>query len=377
MLYFACQTQWPAMENPKKKSPHHPHDKLFKAVFKHPNHARVLLEARLPEPLLHHLDLSTLRLADAARVDSNLKEDFSDVQLVCNSRKGTPVEIPLLLEHKSNKPPYPPFQFMHYQDGIWAMQIRTKGVNPTPIVPVLFYHGAEEWEPKPWKDYLEGWDEVFAPFTPPGGCIYISLTGMSDEEIKGFRYGFLVTSLLLMKHRLERDYLLENLVKIFTFVEADSKENSLDNRVENLEYALSYLRALENIIRWDEAKEKLQVLEMSYKFMTIHEEIKHEGFEEGLEKGLEKGREEGVEKEKFFSIRNMLRKNFDDETIMSVLDASKVYVDKVRKQLEKESQVAGLLKDGKLPITEIAQRLEVSPFLVEAVKKDLDKKKSA
>ncbi len=131
-----------------KPPPNHPHDKLFKTVFKRPNYARVVLEARLPEKLLNHLDLNTLRPSDASRVNPNLDEDFTDVQFTCNSRQGTPVEIALLLEHKSYKPTYPPYQLMHYQDGAWGLQVQAEGIKPTPIVPEL---------QRPWKSRPTWW----------------------------------------------------------------------------------------------------------------------------------------------------------------------------------------------------------------------------
>ena len=364
--------------------PNSPHDKLFKAVFKRTDIARAFLKAVLPARLLAKLDLSTLRPSDTGRVDSNFEEAFSDIQLTCDTYDGGQVEIVLILEHKSYIPFYGPYQHMHYQDGVWGWQVQQKGTSPTPVIPVLFYHGQEDWQPKPWKDYLKGWDEEFAPFTPSGGCIFVPLSGMTDEEIKRFRNGFLVASLLLMKHRLERDYLLENLPKIFNFVESDPSENDIDSRIENLKYALRYLQGLKSI-NWQEAKASLKSLNLTFQTIDVLEEVKLEGRMEGREEGIEIGKEEGIEigkeegieigvkKEKFFSTRNMIREELAPKVIAGVLDVTVKYVADVAEQIKKEPDITRMLQQGKLGLPQIADALKVSPFLVEAVKRDLDR----
>lgn len=186
--------------------PHHPADRLFKAVFKNADNVRELLAAKLPVELLAVLDLNTIRITDASYVDERLSEDFSDVVMLCDTRSGETVSIPFILEHKSYLPAHPPSQVMHYQDRVWQQQIRDSTLALTPVVPIMFYHGQEEWIVKPWSAYLKGWQEVFQPFTPTGGYIFIDLSGMPDEEITTFRSGFLKTALLLMKHRLERAF---------------------------------------------------------------------------------------------------------------------------------------------------------------------------
>ncbi|HFA49516.1 MAG TPA: hypothetical protein ENJ95_10930, partial [Bacteroidetes bacterium] len=162
----------PTMENSEGKTPrppHHPHDMLFKAVFKQPSNVRELLEAKAPKPLLAILDLGSLRLTDASYVDAELAKQMADIVLECDTDEGSPVRFSFILEHKSYVPTYPPLQVMRYQGLAWAMQIGSENSRPAPLVPVVFFHGKDKWTVKPWKDYLEGWREEFAPFTPPGG----------------------------------------------------------------------------------------------------------------------------------------------------------------------------------------------------------------
>jgi len=110
----------------------------------------------------------------------------------------------------------------------------------------------------------------------------VDLSGLSDERIMQFRSGFLKTALLLMKHRKEREFLLDNLVLIFNFVEAENVSESV--RIEYLKLALRYLRSLRSI-RPEEVKSKLQSLMTFNQVWDVLSEERAEGFEEGIEKG--------------------------------------------------------------------------------------------
>ncbi len=385
-----------SMKNPKEKAkprekdgkPKKPHDMMFRVAFKRPNLVREVIEAKAPKELLAILHLDTLRLSDTSYVDEKLSEDFVDVVLTCETNQQEPVELPFIWEHKSYVPSYPNRQIMRYQDNVWDYQISTKGLKPTPVIPFLFYHGDEEWAEKKWGEFLKGWREEFAPYTPPGGYILIRLNSMTDEEIKQFRSGFLRTALLLMKHRFEREFLLGNLLEMVNFVETDSEEEDYDNRLKNLRYIIRYLQGLKTV-EWEEVKATLNKNNFSMQAMTIDEELSLEdiekgieiGFEKGFEKGTEKGMEKGMEigsekarlEAKFFSCRNMLLQNFTHEVIAGVLEVTMRFVREVAKQLVKEPKIRILLEENKYLFSEIAEKTKVSILLVEAIKKDMDK----
>jgi hypothetical protein len=191
-------------------TPHNPDDKLFRVIASRPELVKEMLEKWAPPLVLARLDLRALQLSDSSFVDEALAEHFADIVYTCQTLSGGMVPIPLILEHKSYVPANPPLQVMRYQMLAWAKQETTKGAMLTPVLPVIFYHGVEKWEVKPWGDYLHGMDPAFEPYTPSGGYIFIDLSGISDDDIKAFRSGFLITTMLLMKHRLEREFLLKN-----------------------------------------------------------------------------------------------------------------------------------------------------------------------
>jgi hypothetical protein len=97
-----------------------------------------------------------------------------------------------------------------------------------------------------------------------------------------------------------------------------------------------------------------------------------EGMEKGIEKGLEKGLEEGMEKGKLLkdiiAIRNMLKKEFDAETIAEILESPLEFVLKIKMQLRQESSIVAAFKGKKkINFAHIAEKFEVHPLLVEVL----------
>ncbi len=313
------------MSQPDNKSPHHPHDKFFKAVFKQPEHVQEILEAVAPEALLQSLRLETLNPSDASFVDEQLAEHFADIVLQCQTTDGDiPATLTMLMEHKSYVPVYAPLQLMRYQVNVWTEQVRQPKPQPTPVIIVLFYHGDEDWPKKSWSEYLRPRHEAFEPYTPQVGYILVDLSGLSDERIMQFRSGFLKTALLLMKHRKEREFLLDNLVLIFNFVEAEDVPESV--RIEHLKLALRYLRSLRSI-RPEEVKTKLQSLMTFNQVWDVLAEERAEGYEEGREEGMEKGAREVI----VSLIRHLPDAN--DETIANLSSKPAEYVAQVRREM--------------------------------------------
>ncbi len=274
-------------------SPRHPHDKFFKAVFSNAAYVREILEAQAPDTILQTLRLDTISHTNVSFVDEQLDEHFADVVLECHSGDYRhSATVSLILEHKSSVPGFAPLQLMRYQINGWRHQIRQDNPRPTPIIPVLFYHGEESWHYKAWPQFLHGWHDAFEQFTPKGEYILVDLSEMSDEHIMKLRSRFLITALLLMKHRKEKDYLLQNLPKVFNFVENDLTDDR--ERVENLKIALKYLRSLKTI-SLDDIKSKLQFMQNFNQVWDVLADERAEGFDEGIGIGIEKGIDKGID----------------------------------------------------------------------------------
>lgn len=274
------------------EQPNNAEDKLFKATFSRPEFAKELLLRCVPNALTASLLLDTLELTNASYVDEDLSEHFADLVFNCSTANGAKAKVSFLLEHKSYLPPNPPLQILNYQVNGWRQQIKSRQ-KPAPILPVLFYHGKEVWIELPWAAYLVGMQPQFEPYTPSGKYMLIDLSELSDDAIRAFRFGFLKTVLLLMKHRYEREFLLNNLTNILIFVE---EETEIEVRTEDLHTILRYLTASISL-DWNEVKTRSLPLIKINKAMTALEEFKIEFREEALKEGrmtgLMEGREEG------------------------------------------------------------------------------------
>jgi len=270
------------MEDSTPTAAQQPDDRLFKAVFKTPSHVEELLSACAPQELLAALDLGTLRLTSESFVDEQLAASIADIVMECQTATAKQVLVSMILEHKAFMPGCPPFQIMQYQHRLWSDQMEKKPSKPTPSVPVLVYHGKMPWKTKPWSSYLDGWDDAFVPFTPPGGYVLIDLSELPDEHIRRFRSSFLRTALLLMKHRLEPEYLLTNLQEFINFVESDERLSE-EERISILQRLLRYLQSLK-ALRWEDAKRLLKPLHLTNQAMSVIEEVKLEAYREGQDK---------------------------------------------------------------------------------------------
>lgn len=81
-----------------------------------------------------------------------------------------------------------------------------------------------------------------------------------------------------------------------------------------------------------EIKMLVQSLPEPYKphIMSTYDKIVLEGIEQGIERGIERGIEQGDRQRAFTGIRNMLRKGFSVEDIVSILEVPKAWVEEVQ-----------------------------------------------
>ncbi|MCC6725286.1 MAG: Rpn family recombination-promoting nuclease/putative transposase [Saprospiraceae bacterium] len=306
-------------------------DKLFKETFSRLEYARELLLRCAPPDLIDSLQLDTLELTNASFVDNELAEHFADLVFNCQTNGNKSAKVSFLMEHKSYLPPNPPFQILNYQINGWRQQLKSK-LKPAPILPIVFYHGREQWTELPWKSYLAGMEAAFEPFTPAGKYMLIDLSALSDDAIRQFRHGFLKTVLLLMKHRYERDYLLENLTSILIFVE---EEMEVQVRTEDFQIIIRYLTASVSL-KWKEVKEKSLTLSKFSKAMTLLEEMKLELRQEARQEGIKEGIKEGYEL-KTSEMVKLFFEIFPRHSDREIAEMSKVDIEYVR-QIRLETQ---------------------------------------
>ena len=144
-----------------------PHDDFFKLQIEVKEKAADLLQASLPAPLLAKLKINTLKLTNNSFTDGEMGNFRADVIYECEFGDDQPVWITVLFEHKSYVEPYPHLQLMKYMWRVWDREAKN-GDLLRPILPILFYHGEQEWEYRPFEACFQGGrvDPELHPFMP-------------------------------------------------------------------------------------------------------------------------------------------------------------------------------------------------------------------
>ena len=131
-----------------------PHDKFFKELFSEKEEVTEFITKTFPKELIQNLDLNTLELENGSFVDEELQEHFSDLVYNCVYQGKISLKITLLFEHKSSQPTTPiHFQLMRYMLRIWEQNL-SQNEKLTPILPIIIYHGKNEWKKKDLRQYF-------------------------------------------------------------------------------------------------------------------------------------------------------------------------------------------------------------------------------
>jgi hypothetical protein len=95
---------------------------------------------------------------------------------------------------------------------IWE-SARKNRIEPCPVIPVVVYHGEEEWQIRPLSSCFDDIDEHLTSYIPDFDYILSDFSRYTDEEIKNslFSRVSLETAVLLMKNIHDEDSLQKNL----------------------------------------------------------------------------------------------------------------------------------------------------------------------
>lgn len=274
-------------------SVNNPHDRIFKEIESIRENAADFIAGTFPDDLKKNLDLSTLELDNTSYLSEDLQESFSDIVYTCRYCGTTEITISLLFEHKSSPAPHPHLQLLRYMLRIWENHLK----NNLPlqvVVPVIFYHGTDQWIVKPLSEYFPGIEPVLMRFVPEFAYLLTDLARYEDQDIreKLFKREANRILMLLMKHVFNEQWFAEHLTDVFTpgrdfFEQADGER-----------FLISILVYLFNTteLKSDSIIEKLS--EISYKggeiAMTTAMKLKEEGIKEGKIEDARRMLEEGL-----------------------------------------------------------------------------------
>ncbi|MEM0326715.1 MAG: Rpn family recombination-promoting nuclease/putative transposase [Desulfurococcaceae archaeon] len=180
--------------------PHH-HDALFKAFLNDPTNLKTFLQEFLPKPILNYLSLEDLKIIPPEKISLSKEKRFIPDLLAEAPFLDRTLRIYILIEHKST----PDLQ-AYAQIGYYILSQFEEDLKacrkPTPVFPLIYYHGKASWpHPAHFLSLFELPEEL-CPFFLDYYLNIVDLTQARDEELlaKLERYGLVYGLLWLQKH---------------------------------------------------------------------------------------------------------------------------------------------------------------------------------
>ena len=279
------------MPKQKPSTPPSPADAYFRAVFAVKEVAQQLVRFALRSELLERLDLSTLTLAPESFVDGKLRKSLSDLVYICRFKEGGTVRICLLFEHKS----YPPGRLIYpqlnrYICGIQESDVKQKHSEFALTIPILFYHGEEEWTLKPVQNFYGNLPDGFSRFIPVFDVIVVNLQKMSRAEILAMRDSMLLRNVfLVLKKAWDDNFFKQHISKIVIFADKNVREEILFLLFDLTWYFIQQVSTLKE----QELMEAVTTLPKKYgkRVKSTYEQI----VETAAKRGKAEGRQEGID----------------------------------------------------------------------------------
>lgn len=291
------------------------HDKFFKLTLSKLTRASYFLKHALPKEVLRLIDLDSLQLERAERIDGQLKSGSADLIYSVNykHKKG---KLFIVTEHKSY---YAPRFFIQILRYVLSVLDESYDLNKNQVfslaMPVLFYHG-----PKPFSKSMNFFDHFKAPkqlikdfFI--GVFPIVDLNNITDKDLRSYGgYGF---AALLMKHYRDKDFskVIERHADWFNEISNNIEEEDL------MEGALTYIfeaTCIERSQLWRIIRNK-QLLDKSLggKIMTLAEQYELEA-QQRERKGIKTGIKTGEERRSIKIAKKLLRFGVNPRTVARI-----------------------------------------------------------
>lgn len=299
------------------------HDHFIRAILADKEIAREYFRNYLPSFVSNLLDLSTLTQLPDTYLSKNLRKTMSDIIYTCNTKNGEDsVRVSLLIEHKSYADKYTPIQIGSYIFSGLEKQLANKE-KLSIIIPVLLYHGKENWQYATLSDLFENIAPYWKKFLPDFDYVYNDLSAIPDKDVEGLKNRFLAASVLSLKHTYSTDWLERNAYRILILSEEASK---------NLQQSLIVYLFGNSELDEDQIVKLMELFpsKLKHSVMTTLEIFEKKGLDKGLQYGLEKGLEKG--KESF--VKNLLlNTDFSVSKIAMLSEVTEEFVIKMQQSI--------------------------------------------
>ncbi len=302
-----------------------PHDRFFKETFSRTDITSDFLQAYLPEAIRARLDLSSLHRETDSYTDEQLGEHFADL-VFSATFDGQPVQVTLLLEHKSYPVKYPHFQLNRYILSVWEQQIKQK-ITLTPVLPIIIYHGYSRWLKQPLPTYFADMADELKSFLPAFDYILIDL-GTIKTKLPQLHSDYArLTGLLLQYSRQKRQ--LEHILTTYAQIMHNLTETPGGR---------AFISTTFIYLNWTSGLTTQQVIAIFSRIstqagtiaMSAAQQLINQGLEQGIEQGIERGIERGV--------RGMLKLNMDAATIAAAFDMPQIQMERLINKISQETK---------------------------------------
>ena len=255
-----------------------PHDRFFRETFSRRATLQEFVRLYLPREVVRGLDLRTLAPIEGSFVDPELRLHVADLVCRATLSSGKPAYLYLLFEHKSQPDHFVALQLLRYMTKLWDQELKQSPKLPLPtVLPLVFYHGRRRWTVATEFSALFECPDHLAPFMPSFRYELIDLSQYSDDQIRG-GVGLQVR-LLAMRH-------------IFDPRPADSLPRIL-RLVATVARTSSGLRALEAVMRYFSASERVEERELHEALTTVFPDEGEKLMVSMAEKYIQEGIKEG------------------------------------------------------------------------------------
>jgi predicted transposase/invertase (TIGR01784 family) len=288
-----------------------PFDRVFRQWFGERTTVKSFLRQNLPKAITKKMDFRTLRISKDTFIDKNLSDFRSDILYEIKYRKKTAF-VYLLFEHKSKQEKFMLFQLLKYMVRIWELYLmQNKSPKHLPvIIPLVIYHGLEEWNRDIDFKGLFGETEDVEAYIPDFKCALYDISHIPESEIKGDVLLRIALTILKYSHDPDLWHKLPGIIRLFNEISSKTRAS------EYLESLIRYVLGTRNY-NVDEFREMItEVLEEGGAIMlTTADRLKQEGIDIGMKKGKEEGKEEGKKEGKKEVAIKLLMENVPMETI--------------------------------------------------------------
>ena len=283
-------------------------DSSSKLIFENPVLCAQFLRGYLDIPLLKEVQPEDIEDVSERYVHMFTEERNSDVVKRVNIKTdGTPFFLISLIEHKAKVDYNVVMQVFRYMAFIWEDyekeqerlrpgSSRTKEFKYPPILPVVFYDGAENWTAALSLQERVLLSDVFREYIPDYRCMLMQLKDYSTAELMEKRDEL---SIIMMVSRLHRVAELAGIGKevdsgYLQAVTADTPEYLLDIMSQVIEALLLKINVpYKEAVNFAGQVKERRMGELfsnfeAYDVQATRREAREEGRQEGIEEGIER-----------------------------------------------------------------------------------------